>query len=100
MRIVVHIDRIVIDGVATKVDRRRLSSTIKSELAQFLKAAPLERWRNDAIEDVAAPVAPISATTQAEAIGRGIARAAGSVVTRVQATNVQHAFGKTTGEPV
>jgi hypothetical protein len=99
VKIVVHIDRILLDGVATKFDRQRLSSTIERELSRFLKAAPLERWRNDAIGDVAAPVAPISATKAPEAIGRGIARATGSVLTRSQATNPEQAFGGTTGAP-
>jgi hypothetical protein len=98
MKIVVHIDSILLDGLSAKLDPRRLSATIESELCRFLKAAPLEHWRNGAIDDVAAPIPPIVATRQPEAIGRGIARVTGSVITSSQTTQVEHAFGNTTGD--
>jgi hypothetical protein len=99
MKIVVRIDRILLDGISATFDLRRFSATLESELARFLKAAPLEGWRNHAIEAVAAPVAPVSATKQPEATGRGVARATGSVITGLQTTEVEHAFGATAGGP-
>jgi hypothetical protein len=99
MKIVVHIDRILLDGIAATFDLQRFSATIESELSRFLKAVPLEVWRNDAIDAVTAPVAPILATKQPEAMGRGIARATGSLITRLQTTEVEHAFGSTAGGP-
>ncbi len=99
MKIVVHIDRILLDGIPAKLDPQRLSATIETELSRFLKAAPLERWRHGAIDDVAASVASVSSTKRPDAIGRGIARATGSVIRRFQATNVEHAFSNITGEP-
>ncbi len=99
MKIVVHIDRILLDGISGKFDPRPFSAAIESELSQFLRATPLERWQSSAIEKVTAPVAPISATQHPEAIGHGIARVTGSVITGLQATKVEHGFENTTGEP-
>jgi hypothetical protein len=73
VKIVVHIDRLVLEGVG-QPDLRRLQAALEQELTLALTAerAPL-RWRED--PPPIAP-APVDVSHGPEAIGQAIARAA------------------------
>jgi hypothetical protein len=98
MRIVVDIDRLVLDGFPAGADTRQISAAVERELSRLLSAAPPESWRGSAVEHVAAPAGGFAAADSPAAIGGGIARAVGFGIATTQAYETQPAFVGTNGE--
>jgi len=98
VRIVVHIDRLVLDGFPAGANTRQLAAAVERELCRLLTAAPFESWRGGAIDHVAAPGGGFSATERPEVIGQAIARAAGFGIAAAQPAAVQPAFPIMGGE--
>ena len=98
MRIVVHIDRLVLDGFPAGANTRQLRAAVERELSRLLVARPPDSWRGGAVERVTAPGGVFNAADRPEAIGRGVARAAGFGIATTQAGDVQLAFAGSGGE--
>lgn len=72
MRIELHIERVVLDGVP-RGDAARVREALTAELGRLLTAVPTDSWgRSRAVRRVAAP--PVTAVDPA-GLGRGIAAA-------------------------
>jgi hypothetical protein len=98
MRIVVHIDQLVLDGFPAGANTRRISAAVERELSQLLSVAPSDPWRSSVLENVAAPPDRFAAADSPRAVGRGIARAVGFGIATTQAREVQPVFLGTSGE--
>ena len=77
MRVVVHIDRLVLEGFSKMPDLDRLRAALETELSQAL-AAPAPRRAPDAPRSAHRPAVlrPADLIAGPEALGRGIAQAA------------------------
>jgi hypothetical protein len=92
MRIVVHIQQLVLDGLPNGTDRREIQVAIARELSRLLvAAAPSARWRGGAVDLVNAPADAFTAE-RPQAIGHSIARAAAFGIAAAQADAVRSAF--------
>ena len=98
MRVVVHVDRLVLDGFPAGTNTRQLAAAVERGLSRLLAAAQFERWRGGVTEHVTAPGGGVSAADTPEAIGQSIARAAGFGIATTQAGAAQPAFGINGGE--
>jgi hypothetical protein len=98
MRVVVHVDRLVLDGFPAGTNTRQLAAAVERGLSRLLAAAQFERWRGGVIEHVTAPGGGVSAAHRPEAIGQGIARAVSFGITAAQAGDIQSDFGIAGGE--
>lgn len=77
MKIFVHVDRLVLDGLPAPVDKRRLSAAIQHELRRYLRAVSPESWRGGMFGRMTVPFSPLLPDERSDAIGLRVARAAG-----------------------
>jgi len=89
MKIVVHIDRLVLEGFPPGVNTRRLGAAVERELTRTLLATPFENWRGGDVDHIAAPNGGLTATDGPEALGRSIAQAASFGVSATQQGDIQ-----------
>jgi hypothetical protein len=73
MRIEVHIDRVVLDGVADRRHARVIQEALRAHLTRLVTAAPEARW-GESRRRLSAPSVSVDATGSPEALGRDIAR--------------------------
>jgi hypothetical protein len=93
MRIVVHIEQLVLDGFSEGTDRRKIQAAIEHELSRLLAVAPSSaKWRGGAVDLVNAPAGSFIAADRSQAIGHNIARAAAFGIATAQAGAVRPAF--------
>jgi hypothetical protein len=83
MKIILHINQLVLDGFPA-MDAQRLGRVIERELAVSLAALPAARWKGAAVDRVASPITNTSAITNHDALGRGVARALQSAISTTQ----------------
>jgi hypothetical protein len=82
MKIVVHIDRLMLDGLPANTDVRRLGAEIERELSKSLTGYPLERWRGATIDRIASSISDAHGSFP---LGRGVALALQSAIASTQA---------------
>ncbi len=79
MTIELHIDRLVLDGVAAPHQARAIRDAVHAELARLLTAAPASAWRDSArIRRIPAP--DVHTGHSPTALGTSIARSVHSAV--------------------
>jgi hypothetical protein len=98
MKIFVHIDRLVLDGLPASVDKRRLSAAIQHELPRYLRTVSPECWRGGVFGRMTVPFSPLLPTERPYAIGLGIARAAGFGIASSQTVHQESASWDVGGE--
>ena len=77
MKIVVHIDRLVLEGVAIAPgDPRRIAAAVEAEFARLLRHAPATAGSAGATPRLTAPPVILAPGMAAEPMGRAIATAA------------------------
>lgn len=91
MKIVLHIERLVLEGLAAETNARQLGAAVEQELSRLLMARRREGWRNGAVDAVSAPGGFTVADRPAQ-IALGIARAASIGIGTAQAGDVVTAF--------
>ena len=85
MKIVLHIDRFVLDGFPM-MSAQRLGEAIEHELTKSLASLPAARWSGVAVDRVAALTVNASPVDDHNTLGRGVARALQSAISSTQAS--------------
>jgi hypothetical protein len=99
MKIVVQIDRLVLDGFSAEIDTRRIRAAIERELSRLLARTPAApQWRGATVDQAAAPAGEFAAANRPETVGRRIAEAANFAIASVQSLNAHHIRGRGRGE--
>ncbi len=88
MKIVLHIDRIVLEGF-TVVSAQRLAEAIERELTNSLASIPTARWSGATVDRVAPLTVNVSPTDNHNTLGRGVARALQSAISSTQASAIR-----------
>jgi hypothetical protein len=83
MRIVLHIDRLVLDGFPA-MNTRRLGEIVERELARSLASHSTARWTGVSVDRVASPLVHAAPIDNHAALGRGVARALQSAISSTQ----------------
>lgn len=84
MRIVVEIDRVILEGLAARIDTKRLGVAIEQELSRSLAIVPMKHWHSTSSDKVDANVA-LAGIGAADAIGRRLATAVHAAIGGVAA---------------
>jgi hypothetical protein len=98
MKILVHIDRLVLEGLPASVDKRRVSAAIQHELPRYLLRVATECWRGGVFESMTVPFSPLLPAPRPDTIGLGIARAAGFAIASSQTVHQESTSWDVGGE--
>jgi hypothetical protein len=85
MKVILHIDRFVLEGFPMMSDQR-LSEAIERELAKSFASLPAGRWSGAAVDRVAPLTVNASPADTHNTLGRGVARALHSAISSTQAS--------------
>jgi hypothetical protein len=83
MKIVLHIDSVVLEGVPA-MSAKRLGEVIERELAMSLATLPAFRWTGATVDRVASPLVSTAPIDNHAGLGRGVARALQSAISSTQ----------------
>jgi hypothetical protein len=88
MRIVLHIDRFVLDGFPM-MSAQRLGEAIERELAKLFASPSPTRWSGATVDRVAPLIVNASPADTHTSLGRGVAQALHSAVSSTQVSAEQ-----------
>jgi hypothetical protein len=88
MKIVLHIDRMVLDGCPARTDARQIGASIERELVQSLISVSTAGWRGIAVDRLASTLGDPITGAGPDALGRAIAGALQPVIVSTQGSNV------------
>lgn len=83
MRIVLHIDRFVLEGFPI-MTAQHLSEAIERELAKSFASLPAARWSGATVDRVAPLIVNASPADSHNTLGRGVAQALHSAISSTQ----------------
>lgn len=99
MRIVVKVDRVILDGLSGRVDTKRVGAAFEQELSRSLSTVSTEHWRGTSRDKIAANVA-LAGMNSADAIGRRLANAVHSAVSAIAPRRRGQLMEQTHGRPL
>lgn len=83
MRVNVHIERLVLDGLSIQGrDGAAVGAALQSELKRLLATGVFAQWQATAVPSMSAPPLTLGPSAGTKAIGRGVADCIGSALTR------------------
>lgn len=88
MKIVLHIDRLVLEGLPM-MSAERLGEAIERELTKSFASLPAARWSGASVDRVAPLTVNASPADNHNTLGRGVARALQSAISSTQVSGNQ-----------